>query len=228
MSPPLFSSTPGMFRDRADAGDRLAEALRPHLATLTPADIVIVGLARGGVVVAAEVARMLDVRLETIVVRKLGAPDQPELALGAIAADGSRVLNDPLIERLGLSQEDIDRITRQATDAARILCDDLGVSSQIEDIEGRTVVLIDDGMATGATMRVAIESVYRQGARQVIVGLPVAPDTAETELEEYADDVIILLAPHQLQAVGQWYQAFPDVPTGQVRKALQDNPWSNA
>src|SRR5699024_10468211 len=100
MSPPLFSSHPQLFRARVDAGDRLAESLRPRLATLNPADIVIVGLARGGVIVAAEVARVLDVQLEAIVVRKLGAPDQPELAIGAIAADGSRVLNEPLINQI--------------------------------------------------------------------------------------------------------------------------------
>lgn len=223
MSPPIFSSQPQMFRDRIDAGDRLADALRPRLATLTPDDIVIVGLARGGVVVAAEVARVLGARLEAIVVRKLGAPDQPELAIGAIAADGSRVLNTPLIDHLGLGPDDVQRITDRATDAARVLCDDLGVSPEIDDILGRTIVLVDDGMATGATMRVAIESAYKQGARQVIVALPVAPDTARDELRHFADDAVILLAPARLQAVGQWYQSFLDVPTSEVRDALHGN-----
>lgn len=222
MSPPLFSSKPRIFRDRSDAGDQLAEALRPRLATLTPDDIVIIGLARGGVIVAAEVARVLDVRLAAIVVRKLGAPDQPELAIGAIAADGSQVLNGPLIDHMHLPTAVVQRIIDRATDAARVLCDDLGVSPEIDDIEGRTVVLVDDGMATGATMRVAIESAYRQGARQVIVGLPVAPDTAEKELLQYADDVLILLAPDHLQAVGQWYQSFLDVPTSDVHAALHN------
>lgn len=222
MSPPLFSSKPRIFRDRSDAGDQLAEALRPRLATLTPDDIVIIGLARGGVIVAAEVARVLDVRLAAIVVRKLGAPDQPELAIGAIAADGSQVLNGPLIDHMHLPTAVVQRIIDRATDAARVLCDDLGVSPEIDDIEGRTVVLVDDGMATGATMRVAIESAYRQGARQVIVGLPVAPDTAEKELLHYADDVLILLAPDHLQAVGQWYQSFLDVPTSDVHAALHN------
>lgn len=222
MSPPLFSSKPRIFRDRSDAGDQLAEALRPRLATLTPDDIVIIGLARGGVIVAAEVARVLDVRLAAIVVRKLGAPDQPELAIGAIAADRSQVLNGPLIDHMHLPTAVVQRIIDRATDAARVLCDDLGVSPEIDDIEGRTVVLVDDGMATGATMRVAIESAYRQGARQVIVGLPVAPDTAEKELLHYADDVLILLAPDHLQAVGQWYQSFLDVPTSDVHAALHN------
>lgn len=226
MSPPLFSSRPRMFRDRADAGDRLAETLRPHLARLSPADIVVAGLVRGGVIVAAEVARMLDVRLEAIVVRKLGAPDQPELAVGAVAADGSRVLNEPLIEALGLTPDEMQQITDRAKENARLLCEELGVTSELLAVAGRTVLLVDDGMATGATMRVAIESAYHQGARQVIVGLPVAPDTAEDELKHIADDVVVLLAPEHLQAVGQWYQDFMDVPTAQVRKALRDNPWN--
>lgn len=219
----LFSSRPQKFRDRTEAGNHLAESLRPRLATLTPEDIVVVGLARGGVIVAAEVARALDVRLDAIVVRKLGAPGQPELAIGAIAADGSRVLNEPLIRQIGLTSDDIHHNTGQATHDARELCDGLGVSPELDDIEGRSVVLVDDGMATGATMRVAIESAYHQGARQVIVGLPVAPNTAEEELRQITDDVVILLAPDRLQAVGQWYQSFLDVPTEQVRDALQGN-----
>src|SRR5699024_6388156 len=126
----LFSSGPQKFRDRTEAGKHLAESLRPRLATLAPADIVVVGLARGGVIVAAVVARALDVRLDAIVVRKLGAPDQPELAIGAIAADGSRVLNEPLIRQLGLTSDDIHHITDRATRNARELSDGLGVSPE--------------------------------------------------------------------------------------------------
>lgn len=216
----LFPSHPEPFRDRTDAGDRLAEALRPRLEGIPPAEIVVAGLVRGGVIVAAEVARRLGARLDAIVVRKLGAPDQPELAIGAIAADGSRVLNTPLIDNLGLSNVDVETIADRATHAARVLCTDLGVEPDLPGIAGTTVILVDDGMATGATMRVAIESVRRHDPARLIVALPVAPATAEAELKEIVDDAVVVLAPPRLQAVGQWYRSFLDVPTSQVREAL--------
>lgn len=226
--PPLFSSRQtDIFRDRAEAGARLADALRPRLEAFEPDDIVAIGLARGGVIVAAEVAQELDVRLEAIVVRKLGAPDQPELAIGALAADGTKVLNNHLVKDLGLSPPAVEQIIDQATDAARKLSAELGAAPEIPEIEGKTAILVDDGMATGATMRVAIKSVYDQGARLVIVALPVAPESAESDLHQIADDVLILLAPTQLRAVGQWYQVFHGTPSAEVRKALESNPRSS-
>jgi putative phosphoribosyl transferase len=223
--PPLFSSPASQgFRDRIDAGRQLAAKIRPRVGRLSPDDIVIIGLARGGVIVAAEVARQLDVRLEAMVVRKLGAPDQPELAIGALTAAGDRVFNRPLIDEIGLSEEQLQRIADSAEQAARVLSDEIGAPAVVPDIAGKTAILVDDGMATGATMRVAVAAVYNQGARQVTVALPVAPDTAVESLREIADDVVILIAPAHLRAVGQWYQAFLDVPTQRVREVLQENP----
>ncbi|HEV2073503.1 MAG TPA: phosphoribosyltransferase family protein [Thermomicrobiales bacterium] len=220
---PLSSQQPTGFRDRVDAGARLAMPLLPRVATLAPDDIVVIGLARGGVIVAAEVARQLDVRLEAIVVRKLGAPDQRELAIGALAASGERVLNQPLINDIGLDQEQVESISSQAQKAAMSLCREIGVPAVVPDIVGKTAILVDDGLATGATMRVAIEAVYHQGARQVFVALPVAPASMVEPFREIADDVITIIAPENLRAVGQWYGYFPDVPSSAVRDALAAN-----
>lgn len=220
----LFSSQqPTGFRDRIDAGAQLAMPLLPRVATLAPEDIVVIGLARGGVIVAAEVARQLDVRLEAIVVRKLGAPEQPELAIGALAASGERVLNQPLIDDIGLSEEVVENISRRAQEAALALSQEIGAPAVIPDIAGKTAILVDDGLATGATMRVAIEAVYHQGARQVFVALPVAPASMVEPLRDIADDVVTVLAPENLRAVGQWYALFPDVPSSAVRDALAEN-----
>lgn len=214
------SSQPDLFRNRIDAGTRLARPLLPRVATLAPDDIVVIGLARGGVVVAAEVARELDVRLEAIVVRKLGAPDQPELAIGALAASGDRVFNNRLIKEIGLRPEEIGDITTRAQKAAEALSGEIGAPAVIPDIAGKTAILVDDGLATGATMRVAIQAVYNQGARQVIVAVPVAPVGLLDPFRAIADDVVVLMALENLRAVGQWYESFPDVPSSYVRDTL--------
>lgn len=223
MSPLSSPQQPTGFRDRVDAGAQLAMPLLPRVATLAPDDIVVVGLARGGVIVAAEVARQLDVRLEAIVVRKLGAPAQPELAIGALSASGERVLNQPLIDDIGLGEEEVERISRRAQEAALALSREIGAPAVIPDIVGKTAILVDDGLATGATMRVAIEAVYHQGARQVFVALPVVPASMVEPFKGIADDVIAVIAPEHLLAVGQWYGSFPDVPSSAVREALATN-----
>lgn len=217
---PLFSRHQDVFEDRVDAGARLADTLRPMLEATPREDIVAVGLARGGVIVAAEAARRLGVRLEAIVVRKLGAPNQPELAIGAVAASGERVLNHGLIRDIGLTAQDLERITARATEAARVLCEDIGAPPRVPDIEDKTVLLIDDGLATGATMRVAIQAARAQGAGRVIVAVPVAPQPSLDRFRELADDVAAVLTPRDLRAVGQWYRRFDDTPSAMVRDVL--------
>lgn len=222
--PPLFSRNRDeqrLLRDRVDAGARLAERLRPVLGDTPAGEIVAIGLARGGVIVAAEVARVLGVQLEAIVVRKLGAPDQPELAIGALAASGERVLNSGLIADIGIREMEIDRITARAQEAAEALCEEIGVPPAVPDVEGRTVLLIDDGLATGATMRVAVNAMRQQGAGRIIVAVPVAPAPSIRAFERIADEVVAVLTPHNLQAVGQWYERFFEVTSGEVRQALE-------
>jgi putative phosphoribosyl transferase len=223
MSPRIPSRQPDVFHDRIDAGIRLAKQLRPILQRAVPGDVVAVGLARGGVIVAAEVARELGIRLEAIVVRKMGAPDQPELAIGALAASGERTLNTRLIADIGLREMDVDRIAARAQEAARVLGDDIGVPARVPDIRGKNVLLIDDGLATGATMRVAIDAVYHQGARYVVVALPVAPASMVRSLRALADDLVVILTPGNLNSVGQWYRIFLDVPSEDVQAAIEEN-----
>jgi predicted phosphoribosyltransferase len=223
MSPLFQSRQPEIFHDRIEAGTRLAGRLSPILRREAPDDVVAVGLARGGVIVAAEVARQFGIRLEAIVVRKMGAPNQPELAIGALAASGERVLNARLIKEIGLREMEVDRIAARAQEAARALCDEIGVPAQVPDISGKNVVLIDDGLATGATMRVAIDAVYQQGARYVMVALPVAPASMVRTLRELADDLVVLMTPNNLNSVGQWYRLFLDVPSEDVRAAMEEN-----
>ena len=218
--PPLFSRRQDIFHDRVDAGARLAEALRRGLEGIPRHEIVAVGLARGGVIVAAEVAKRLGVRLEAIVVRKLGAPDQPELAIGALAASGERVLNTGLVRDIGLREDDIERIVARATQAARALCEEIGAPAHVPDIAGKTVLLVDDGLATGATMRVAIDAARAQDAGCVVVAVPVAPRSAIDRVQRVADDVVAVLTPPDLRSVGQWYQLFGDTPSAEVRDAL--------
>lgn len=224
---PLFSSrdrqSVEIFRDRIDAGSRLAAALRPILEGTSPDDVVAVGLARGGVIVAAEVARQLGIRLEAIVVRKLGAPGQPELAVGALAASGERVLNGRLIEDIGLREMEVDRITARAGEAARELCDEIGAPARIPDISGRTALLIDDGLATGATMRVAVNAARQQGAARIIIAVPVAPTSISDTFGALADDIVTVMTPAHLRSVGQWYELFMEVTSDEVRAELEEN-----
>lgn len=218
---PLFGSRPPSgFHDRADAGAKLASTIRDRISLDDPDSVVAVGLARGGVAVAAEAARRLGIRLETIVIRKLGAPAQPELAIGALAASGERVLNEHLIADIGLAESELDRISRQAVAEAQRICEEIDAPSEVPDIAGRTVLLIDDGLATGATMRAAIRAARAQEAARVIVAVPVAPDSAVATFRHLADDVITVITPSDLRAVGQWYDVFFGVPTDEVRLLL--------
>lgn len=218
---PLFARRDQTFDDRTDAGARLADALRPVLEGTPREDIVGVGLARGGVIVAAEVARRIGVRLEAIVVRKLGAPDQPELAVGALTASGERALNQRLLYDIGVDDEMQDRIASRATEAALRLCDELGVPPRVPNIDGKTVLLIDDGLATGATMRAAIEAARAGNAGRVIVAVPVAPQASVARFRQIADDVVTVLTPRDLRSVGQWYRSFEDTPSAMVREVLE-------
>lgn len=221
MDRPNRSTSPPAFRDRVDAGERLAEALRSRIGDVPREDLVVIGLVRGGVVVAAEVARLLGARLEAIVVRKLGAPRQPELAIGAITAGPARVLNRPLIAELRLSERQVARISERAQDEALALARELDVPPQVPGIAGKTTIIVDDGLATGATMRVAIDAVQRQGSARAIVAVPVAPAGMLQPFRTVADDVVAVVAAPQLNAVGRWYEVFDDVPSTSVRAILR-------
>lgn len=206
-----------LFSDRAEAGRALASRLSDYAGRR---DLLVLALPRGGVPVGAELARALGAPLDVFVVRKLGAPGQPELALGAIASDGARVLNDELIEQLGIAAEEIDRIAREeSVELARR--EELYRDGRAPlDPRGRIVILVDDGMATGATMRAAARALRALGAARVIGALPVSSSEAVELLEPEIDDLLVLSEPSPFQAVGFWYHDFSQLSDEEVQAAL--------
>jgi putative phosphoribosyl transferase len=205
-----------IFNDRQDAGRRLGEFLQDW-ADDNP---LIVGLLRGGLPVAAEVARYLDAPLDAVVARKMGAPGEPELAIGAVAAGGVRVVNDYAIRELGLSKEYIDE------EAARQLREVDGREERLsqlrrrEPMAGRSVIVVDDGLATGATVAAAARRVRNEGAAHTIIAAPVGSADACTELRAEADDVICLYTPQPFYAVGLHYADFEQVSDEEVDRLL--------
>ena len=205
------------FRDRRDAGRRLGAALaEAHL--VHP---LVVGLPRGGVPVAAEVARALAAPLDVLIVRKLGHPSQPELGLGAIGEGGVTVWNDDLIRQLGVRPAELDEIAgRERVELERRVTAYRGGRGR-PTVVGRTVVLVDDGLATGFTARAAIEVLRREGAGRIVLTVPVAhPDTI-TELRTVADEVTALETPDDLGAVGRWFEDFAQVSDAEVTALLE-------
>jgi predicted phosphoribosyltransferase len=208
---------PGLFRDRRDAGRALAERLAAYA---NRPDVLVLALPRGGVPVAYEVARTLGAPLDVFVVRKLGVPGYEELAMGAVATGGVRVLNDQLIEHLGIPDHVIDAVTaRERQELARRKRLYRG-GRPPSDISGRTVILVDDGLATGATMQAAIEALQQQNPIRIVVAVPTAsPDTCE-EMKAKADDVICAITPEPFEAVGRWYQDFSQTTDEEVGALL--------
>ncbi|MEU2457336.1 MULTISPECIES: phosphoribosyltransferase family protein [Streptomyces] len=192
------------FTDRTDAGRRLAVALR-HLGRRDP---VVLGLPRGGVPVAYEVAQALGAPLDVIVVRKLGVPYHPELGFGAIGEGGVRVISEEIVRRTGVGEKDL--VTVERAEAAELVrrAHAYREGRPRLPLEGRAVVVVDDGVATGATARAACQVVRAQGAAYVVLAVPVAPPDAAARLREDADEVVCLSAPVLFSAVGEWYRDF--------------------
>ncbi len=215
MSAASFAEAP--FRDRVEAGVALGEELLRRRGR--SADDLVLGLPRGGVVVAAEVARALRAPLGALVVRKLGVPGHEELAFGAVASGGLRVLDPRVIEAAGLGAATIEAITRR--ELAEIARRErlYGVTARPQ-LRGRTVILVDDGLATGSTMRAAVRAVRTSEPRRVIVAVPVAPPDTVAALAQEADEVLALLTPEPFYAVGAWYRDFEQVSDEQVRELL--------
>jgi len=213
----LSRRLPVAFADRSDAGRELAASL----AHFAGQDVVVLGLPRGGVVVAAEVAEALGAPLDVIVVRKLGFPSQPELAMGAIGEGGAKVINR---EGAWLAREEpeaaamVERNEREEL-ARRARC--FRGDRPPVPIRGRAVIIVDDGIATGATMRVACEVARAQGAVRVVAAAPVAPVSVVADLATVADQVVCLHTPGHFYAIGQWYDDFSPTPDSDVLALLQ-------
>ena len=209
------------FRDRAEAGRLLGERLARRL---EPGAVVVLGLPRGGVPVARQVARALGAPLDVFLVRKLGFPGQPELAMGAIASGGVRVLNEDIVRELRLDEQLIDRVAaREGEELARRELVYRGERPPL-DLRGKAVVVVDDGLATGATMRAAVETVQTREPKAVVVAVPTASGHSVRELRGRVDDVVALIEPEPFHAVGLWYEDFREVSDDQVRQFLQIPP----
>jgi len=206
------------FTDRYQAGRLLAAAVEHYRGT---ADLVVLALPRGGVPVASEVAKALGAPLDVLVVRKLGAPGHSELAIGAIASGGARVLNDDVIRSLRIDDATLDRIvareTLELTRRESLYRDDRPPL----DVAGRTVMLVDDGVATGATMLVAVSACRQLGAKRLVVAVPLGAPDSLARIRDVADEVVCLLAPPALVSVGQWYDDFSQTTDAEVRALLQ-------
>jgi predicted phosphoribosyltransferase len=207
-----------LFRDRREAGRVVGERLA---ALAGRPDVVVLGLPRGGVPVAWEVARRLGAPLDVFVVRKLGFPGHEELAMGAIASGGVRVLN-PEVMAYGVSREDIDRVTAveelELERRERLFRGD----RRAIPVAGRTVILVDDGLATGSTMRAAVRALRRKDARRIVVAVPVAAASTCAEMEEEADEVVCAATPEPFRAVGLWYDDFTQTTDDEVRELLDE------
>jgi putative phosphoribosyl transferase len=206
------------FRTRGEAGRLLARRLKNYEER---PDVLVLGLPRGGVPVAFEVARALRVPLDVLAVRKLGVPGQPELAMGAIAAGGVLILNQEVITGLHINEDAIARAaSEEQEELERLSLMYRGIQPAAEPY-ARRVILVDDGIATGATMRAAITAVRSQQPSAIIVASPVASPESVEALTQEADQVVTILIPPHFQAVGAWYEAFPQVTAGDVRALLQ-------
>lgn len=206
-----------IFADRAAAGRALAAALESLRGA---ADTIVLGLPRGGVPVAFEIAAALDLPLDVLVVRKLGLPWQPELAMGAIASGGALVLNDEVVRYLGGQDEAFSAVrAKEQSELERRERDYRGNRPPLA-MRDRTGILVDDGLATGATMEAAVRALRTLGARRVVAAVPVASPEARDRIATVADEVVCLATPMHFGAVGQWYRDFGQTSDAEVRDLL--------
>ena len=206
-----------LFRDRRDAGRALARLLDDYRGQ---AEVIVLGLPRGGVPVAYEIARALGAPLDVFLVRKLGVPSRKELAMGAIASGGAIVVNDDVVRRLDITpqviQEAAEHEAQELLRRERVYRD----SHPPPDVEGRTIILVDDGLATGASMRAALQALRRHQPGRIVVAVPTAPESTCHELTAVVDDVVCATTPSPFFAVGNSYRDFTQTTDGEVRDLL--------
>jgi predicted phosphoribosyltransferase len=209
------------FRDRIEAGELLADSLQTFR---DRDDVIVLALPRGGVPVAAEIARRLHVPFDVFVVRKLGVPGHEELAMGAIASGGVRLVNDEVVVPLGIPPNVIDSVARsEQIELARREELYRGTREPI-GLTGKTVILVDDGLATGSTMRAAVMAVRGQQPARIVVAVPVGARETCAGLAREADDVVCLRTPDPFVAVGLWYRDFTPTSDSEVRALLGNTP----
>jgi putative phosphoribosyl transferase len=209
-----------MFRDRADAGRRLAALLE----SFAGREVVVLALPRGGVPVGFELARSLGAPLDVLGVRKLGAPGQEELALGAIASGGVRVLNEAVVAELGVTEEEIARVAAAEERELERREEAYRSGRPAVDVEGRVVILVDDGLATGASMKAAVRAVRGRSPATVVVAVPIGAARTCEELRTEADEVVCAASPWPFVSVGSWYDDFSQTSDSEVRELLGAAP----
>lgn len=208
---------PAPFRDRADAGRQLATALAPYA---NRPDVIVLGLPRGGIPVAAEVARALRAPLDVFVVRKLGVPGHEEFAMGAIASGGVRLLDRRTVAAAGLTPAQVESVT--AAERAELDRRERSYRGDrpFPDLTGRTVILVDDGLATGASMRAAVEALRQERPARIVVAVPVAAPETCRAFRAIADDIVCAATPEPFYAVGRWYDDFSQTTDQEVHELL--------
>jgi len=214
---PDYAEGGRIYRDRVHGGAALADQLEQYRRQ----DVLVLGVPRGGVPVAAELARRLDAELDVVVARKLGAPGYPELAIGAVTANGGRFLNIDVIRELQISDRYVEAASEEKREDARRREERFRGGRPEPRIAGRTVIVVDDGLATGATMRAAVRSVRRRKPARLIAAVPVGSQQACAALREDADEVVCLFAPADFWAVGLYYQHFAPTEDAEVERLLQ-------
>lgn len=216
----IASISPSGFRDRAEAGRLLAQRVKPLVGRGDARNLLVLGLPRGGIPVAAQVAQSLQAPLDVFLVRKLGFPGQEELAMGALASGGLRVLNHDIIAGSGLHDSDIEDATARESR-------ELAVRERLYregrpplDVEGKVVIVVDDGLATGATLRAGILALRQGRPLRIFAAVPVASREGYRAIAREADEIVALLVPEDFRAVGRWYRDFRQVSDSEVREAL--------
>lgn len=206
------------FSDRKEAGWKLAKLLTKYL---DRPDILVLALPRGGVPVAYEVAKSIHAPLDVFVVRKLGVPGHEELAMGAIASGGVRVLNPTVIDAIGISDDAIDAVAEREFQELKRRERTYRDQRPLPEMRGRTIILVDDGIATGSTMRAAIESLRKLEAARIVVATPTIARSTADEMEPEVDELISVMRPNDFAGVGQWYEDFSQTSDGEVRRLLE-------
>lgn len=206
-----------LFQDRFHAGRLLSQQLGPYAHR---PDVIVVGLPRGGVPVAFEVARALNAPLDVFIVRKLGLPGHAELAMGAIATGGVRVLNKQIVEELNIPDSVIDAVAHEQERELRRREVAYRGHGDSPGIAGKTVILVDDGIATGSTIRAAARAIRHQKPARLIIAVPVAAVAAAHQLRAEADQLVILSTPREFVAVGEWYENFEQTSDSEVTALL--------
>ena len=207
-----------IFTDRKEAGQRLANKLAVYA---NAGDVLVLALPRGGVPVAYEVARRLKAPLDIFMVRKLGAPDQKELAIGAIATGGIMVLNSDIVQSLRLTQKDIDLVIAEEQQELERREKAYRDGRPTPEIAGKTVILVDDGLATGATMRAAVLALHEYKPARLVIAVPVAAETTFKLFENKVDAIVCAVTPTPFYSIGMWYDDFSQITDEEVRELLQ-------